>query len=520
MVDARPGAGATLAATQVARAAADGYTLLGIPSGHAVSAAMYRKLAYQPVDDFTFISTVTEYPFVLVTYPDHAIKTFKDLVAAGRSRKEPLLYGGPNGTLQHLSVELSRASPRFRVQLVPYRGSPQAVTDLLGKRLDFMLDPPTAHLEAIRSGQLRAIAVTGATRFFALPDVPTVAESGFPDYVIGSWQGVVGPAGLPDAIATRLNKEIAAVIAEPAVAERLKALGNDPQPSNARRVQEPGRGRYRPVDQSGRGCEYRAHLSFWENCVTSVETSAPPVQPSGAATPRPVFVSSEACLKVLRWDEMVDRLRAAYSVPLSDKVSPPRTVARGERTWIRALVSSPPSGRYMGAKVFGMSRDKRVGYTIALMDQQSGGFAGLLDAYYVTSFRTGATSAVAVDKLATPGPKTVAVLGSGSEANSHTLALKEVRPISALRVFSPTRGRIAKPLRRACSASTASRASRSPRRRKRWPAPISSWPARARATRRRSFTASGSSPAPWWCRSARRCRSSARSTPASSTCAT
>ena len=92
----------------------------------------------------------------------------------------------------------------------------------------------------------------------------------------------------------------------------------------------------------------------------------------------------------------------------------------------------------MGAKVFGMSRDKRVGYTIALMDQQSGGFAGLLDAYYVTSFRTGATSAVAVDKLATPGPKTVAVLGSGSEANSHTLALKEVRPISALRVFSPT----------------------------------------------------------------------------------
>ncbi len=172
--------------------------------------------------------------------------------------------------------------------------------------------------------------------------------------------------------------------------------------------------------------------------MTSVDTSAPPVQASGAPSSRTVFVSAEACLKVLRWDEMVDRLRQAYSVPLSDKVSPPRTVARGERTWIRALVSSPPSGRYMGAKVFGMSRDKRVGYTIALMDQQSGGFAGLLDAYYVTSFRTGATSAVAVDRLATPGPKTVAVLGSGSEANSHTLALKEVRPISALRVFSPT----------------------------------------------------------------------------------
>jgi tripartite-type tricarboxylate transporter receptor subunit TctC len=231
VVDARPGAGATLAATQVARATPDGYTLLGIPSGHAVSAAMYRKLAYQPVDDFTYISTVTEYPFVLFTHADHSIKTLKDLVATGHSRKEPLLYGGPNGTLQHLSVELFSHVTKVPVQLVPYRGSPQAVTDLLGKRLDFMLDPPTAHIEAIKSGQLRALAVTGATRFFALPDVPTVAESGFPDFVIGSWQGVVGPAGLPDEIVKRLNKEIASILAEPAVIERLKALGNDPKAS-------------------------------------------------------------------------------------------------------------------------------------------------------------------------------------------------------------------------------------------------------------------------------------------------
>ena len=172
--------------------------------------------------------------------------------------------------------------------------------------------------------------------------------------------------------------------------------------------------------------------------MTSVETSAPSVNANAAAAPHPVFVSSDACKAVLRWDEMVDRLRQAYSVPLSDKVSPPRTVARGERNWIRALAAAPPSSRYMGAKVFGMSRARNVGYMITLMDQQSGGFVGLLDAYYVTSFRTGATSAVAVDRLATPGPKTVAVLGSGSEANSHTLALREVRPISALRVFSPT----------------------------------------------------------------------------------
>lgn len=231
VVDARPGAGATLAAGQVARATPDGYTLLGIPSGHAVSAAMYKKLAYRPVEDFTFISTVTEYPFVLVTHPEHPAKTLKDLIAAARDRKEPLLYGGPNGTLQHLSVELFARTANIRAQLVPYRGSPQAVADLLGKRLDFMLDPPTAHLSAIRSGQLRALATTGAARFFALPDVPTVAESGLRDFVIGSWQGVVAPAGLPDEIVKRLNNEIAAVLAEPAVVDRLKALGNDPAPS-------------------------------------------------------------------------------------------------------------------------------------------------------------------------------------------------------------------------------------------------------------------------------------------------
>ena len=233
VVDARPGAGATLAAGQVARAAPDGYTLLGIPSGHAVSAAMYRKLAYRPVDDFTYISTVTEYPFVLVTHPEHSIRTVTELVKEGRSRTEPLLYGGPNGTLQHLSVELLARTANIRVQLVPYRGSPQAVADLLGKRLDFMLDPPTAHLAAIKSGQLRALATTGASRFFALPDVPTVAESGFPDFVIGSWQGVVGPAGLPEPIVKRLNTEIAAIVSEPTVVERLKTLGNDPKPSTA-----------------------------------------------------------------------------------------------------------------------------------------------------------------------------------------------------------------------------------------------------------------------------------------------
>lgn len=158
-----------------------------------------------------------------------------------------------------------------------------------------------------------------------------------------------------------------------------------------------------------------------------------------ATTPRPLtFVSSEAVEAVLQWDEMIARLREAYSVPLDDKVSPPRTVARGQGAWLRTLTAVPPTTRVMGAKVFGMSQNKTVGYAITLLDRESGGFIGLIDAYYVTSFRTGATSAVAIDKLCPPGPKTIAVLGSGSEANSHTRAIHAIRPVNGIRVFSPT----------------------------------------------------------------------------------
>lgn len=172
--------------------------------------------------------------------------------------------------------------------------------------------------------------------------------------------------------------------------------------------------------------------------MNSTKSSAHSVSANLDSPSCPMFVSSEAIKDVLEWREMVDCLRTAYSMPLDDKASPPRTVARGQRAWLRTLTAVPPNTRYMGAKVFGMSSNRRVAYMIALLDRQSGGVVGLMDAYYVTSFRTGATSAVAVDRLASAGGQTVAVLGSGSEANAHTRAIAAVRPISALRVFSPT----------------------------------------------------------------------------------
>jgi tripartite-type tricarboxylate transporter receptor subunit TctC len=234
VVDPRPGAAGTTAAAQVARAAPDGHTLIAIPGGHATAAALYSKLPYRTIDDFSMIGMIAEYPFVVATYPDHPIGSVADLLVEARSRTTPLLYGTPGiGTTHHLLVELLASMANVRLQHVPYRGSAQVVTDLVGKRLDFMVDPPTLVAKLAKDGQLRALAVTGATRFFGLPDVPTVSEAAVPGYVATSWQGLAGPAGMPASIVARLNSEIAALLAEPSTIERLRTQGNDPRPSSS-----------------------------------------------------------------------------------------------------------------------------------------------------------------------------------------------------------------------------------------------------------------------------------------------
>jgi tripartite-type tricarboxylate transporter receptor subunit TctC len=131
----------------------------------------------------------------------------------------------------HLAFELFVAMARAKIQHVPYRGSPQGITDLLAKRIDFQMDTPTVLLPFIKDGRLRAIAVTGSQRFFAVPDVPTIAESGVPGYKVTSWLGVAGPAGLPAPIVDRINAEIAAILAEPAVIERLREFGSETMPT-------------------------------------------------------------------------------------------------------------------------------------------------------------------------------------------------------------------------------------------------------------------------------------------------
>jgi tripartite-type tricarboxylate transporter receptor subunit TctC len=237
IVEPKPGAGTTLAAAQLARASSDGHTLSLLSSTYATAAAMYKSLSFRPVDDFTMVTMVTEFPYVIATYSDHPIRDIASLISASSSAPKPLLYGTSGiGSVSHLLLELLAQSANVRFQHVPYRGGAQALTELLGKRIDLMLDPPTILMEQVKSGNVRILAVSTAARAPMLPDIPTIAESGFPGFDVPGWVGLAGPARLPESIVQHLNSEIAAVMADPAIADRIRSLGNEPAPSTPDRL--------------------------------------------------------------------------------------------------------------------------------------------------------------------------------------------------------------------------------------------------------------------------------------------
>jgi tripartite-type tricarboxylate transporter receptor subunit TctC len=231
VIDNRPGAAGTTAASHVARAAPDGYALLAVPATYAATVAMYRQLPYRPIDDFTMIGITVETPLVLVTHSEHPVRSVGELADFARAQNRPLQYGTAGaGSLQHLSMELLARLSKTPMQHIPYRGGAPAIADLTGGRLDLVLDPPTALVELVRAGKLRVLGVTGERRFFAFPEAPTIAESGLPTFVVTGYQGMVAPLGLAPAIVQRLGSELAGVLSEKAVVDQLIAVGNEAKP--------------------------------------------------------------------------------------------------------------------------------------------------------------------------------------------------------------------------------------------------------------------------------------------------
>ena len=228
IVEPKPGAGGRVAAGFIARAPADGYALFMLPGGHAASAALYEQLPYHSIDDFTFIGLVTQIPFVVATYPEHPVKTVPQLIAAAKSSSEPMIYATSGvGTGQHLSAELFAAMANIKLKHLPSKGGTAVPTMLLGKHIELGFEPPPTLLELLKDGQLRAIATTGPTRFFALPDVPTIGET-IPGYEVTSYFGLAGPPNLPADVVKRLNAATVAMVKEPQTIERLRVLGSAP----------------------------------------------------------------------------------------------------------------------------------------------------------------------------------------------------------------------------------------------------------------------------------------------------
>jgi tripartite-type tricarboxylate transporter receptor subunit TctC len=231
-VENRVGASGNLGSEAVARAEPDGYTMgLANASTHAVAPSLSSRLAYDPVRDFAPVSMLGSSPFVLSVYPGLPAKSVAELIGLARAKPHTLTYAsaGP-ATLAHLSGALFEKMARIEMVHVPYRGTAQAALDLMEGRVDMQFGTIPPSIGNIRDGRLRALGITGAVRNAALPDVPTIAESGLPGYESSLWQGYVMPGRTPPAIITKANREVTAVLNDPGIRMALSEQGVEPEP--------------------------------------------------------------------------------------------------------------------------------------------------------------------------------------------------------------------------------------------------------------------------------------------------
>jgi tripartite-type tricarboxylate transporter receptor subunit TctC len=233
LIENKAGAGGSLGAGEAAKADPDGQTLL---MGHigtlAVNPAIYPKLSYDPLKSFVPVAWVARVPNVLVVPASSPARTFKEFIDRARAQPGRLTFSsGGNGSAAHITFEYLKLRAKIFLLHIPYRGTAPSVTDLIAGQVDATFTGAPAVLPHVRSGRLRALAVSSPQRIAALPDVPTVAESGFPGFEADQWYGVVAPAGTPAAVVTRLNAEINKALALPDVAQQLAVEGAVPMPT-------------------------------------------------------------------------------------------------------------------------------------------------------------------------------------------------------------------------------------------------------------------------------------------------
>src|SRR5436190_11762017 len=228
VIEPKPGVAGSLAAEAVARSDPDGYTLLVLPSAHPAHGALSKNVNYKVVDDFEWISVASFYPFLICVRTDSRFQTLKDLIEEARKNPGALKYGSAGvGSILHTTVELIGHDTKTKFLHIPYRGEAPAITGMLQGDIDFIAATSGPISARIRSGEFRALAVTGKTRWRDFPDVPTVAEQGIPGFEVISWTGVAGPPSMPQPVVDRLNGEVRKALAVPDVKSKLEAMGGD-----------------------------------------------------------------------------------------------------------------------------------------------------------------------------------------------------------------------------------------------------------------------------------------------------
>jgi len=235
IVENRAGAAGNIGSDMTAKASPDGYTLLLIASSHVINSALYDKLPYDPIKDFTPLSQVAYYSLVLVAHPSVPAQSLTELVALAKAQPGKLaLVSAGNGTPTHLTAELFRTAAQIDFLHVPYKGAAPATNDLLAGQGQLMFNNPVSALPHVTAGKLKAFAVTGTQRSALAPEIPTIAESGYPGFEAGTWYAFLAPAGLPSEIVKKLSTDIVAITKQDDLKARfekmgIEALGSTPE---------------------------------------------------------------------------------------------------------------------------------------------------------------------------------------------------------------------------------------------------------------------------------------------------